>query len=211
MPIAEQLDAIHERAATLIRDQYTCLNERIMPELAAHGRAPAVAGPVDAGAARLAGKLLPQRGRAGAEPAGPRSGPPLSAHPEQEPQLHRPARRARTPSAATPTWPSCRCRARCRAWCPCRRKAAARPSCCCRTSWPSSSPLLFPGHGGARLLPVPGHAQQRPVRRRRGSRRPAPRAGGRAGASPLRRIGAAGDLGGLPGGSWRTSCWSSSG
>jgi polyphosphate kinase len=37
MPIAEQLDAIHDRAATLIRDQYTCLNERIMPVLARHG------------------------------------------------------------------------------------------------------------------------------------------------------------------------------
>ena len=37
MPIAEQLNAIHDRAATLIGDQYTCLNERIMPVLARHG------------------------------------------------------------------------------------------------------------------------------------------------------------------------------
>jgi polyphosphate kinase len=37
MPIAEQLTAIHDRAATLIRDQYVCLNERIMPMLARHG------------------------------------------------------------------------------------------------------------------------------------------------------------------------------
>ncbi len=37
MPIADQLNAIHDRADTLIRDQYICLNERIMPRLAAHG------------------------------------------------------------------------------------------------------------------------------------------------------------------------------
>jgi polyphosphate kinase len=37
MPINEQLEAIHERAATLIRDQYTCLNAQIVPTLAGHG------------------------------------------------------------------------------------------------------------------------------------------------------------------------------
>src|SRR6187455_3844231 len=37
LSITEQLNAIHDRAATLIGDQYTCLNERIMPVLATHG------------------------------------------------------------------------------------------------------------------------------------------------------------------------------
>jgi polyphosphate kinase len=36
-PIDVQLGAIHDRAATLIRDQYLCLNERIVPALAAQG------------------------------------------------------------------------------------------------------------------------------------------------------------------------------
>ena len=58
-------------------------------------------------------------------------------------------------------------------------------------------------HGRARLLPVPGHAQQRSVRRRRRSRRPAARTRRRTRASPLRRRGATRGLARLPAGSRR--------
>ena len=53
-------------------------------------------------------------------------------------------------------------------------------------------------HQGDRLLPVPRHPQQRPVRRRRRDRRPEARARGRARAPPLRRGRAARDLERLP-------------
>jgi polyphosphate kinase len=36
-PVDAQLAAIHARAATLISDQYTCLNQQVLPELAAQG------------------------------------------------------------------------------------------------------------------------------------------------------------------------------
>jgi len=37
MTIPEQLDAIHERATRLVTDQYRCLNELLLPQLAAEG------------------------------------------------------------------------------------------------------------------------------------------------------------------------------
>ncbi len=48
------------------------------------------------------------------------------------------------------------------------------------------------GHARARLLPVPGHAQLRPLRRGGGGEGPAQGAAGRAAAAPLRRRGAPG-------------------
>jgi hypothetical protein len=66
------------------------------------------------------------------------------------------------------------------------------------------------GRAGTGLLSVPAHAQQRPVRRRRRSRRPAARARRRARAAPLRRRGAPRDRRQLPQPTWSSSCCSSS-
>ena len=62
----------------------------------------------------------------------------------------------------------------------------------------------------ARLLPVPRHAQQRPVRRRGGGRGPAQRAAGRTAAAPLRRRRAPRGRPTTARSRWPSSCCSSS-
>ena len=65
-------------------------------------------------------------------------------------------------------------------------------------------------HERARLLPVPRHAQQRPVRGRGGNQEPAPGIAGRTAAAPLRRRRAPGGGRQLLATPWPTSCCSSS-
>ena len=143
-------------------------------------------------------------------PAGTRPGASLPAHPEQEPQLHR------APGGQGRLRPRQRARHRAGAALAAARGAAARApaaaaaACCCRPSCRAFVRQAVHRHQGDRLLPVPRHPQQRPVRRRGRNRRPAARARGRARAPPLRRRGAPGDLATTARRTWCSSCCGSS-
>ena len=173
MSIPEQLTAIHERATRLVAEQYRCLNELLLPALAAEGRAAARALGVEPAGDRVARAVLRARGRAGALPAGPRPRAPLPAHPEQEPELHRAPVEGkdafnRDSELAIVQAPRSLPRV-----VPLPDGGASRGFVLLSTIVQTFVPKLFTGIRVMRLLPVPRHAQQRPVRRRRGNRRPA--------------------------------------
>ena len=177
MSVPEQLAAIHERALALVKDQYELLNQLVFPALAAQGIQFVNAKTLDAEAARLARRLLREGSRAGSDAARPRSGATVSAHSEQEPELHRaPVGQGRV-------------RARCRA----RGRAGAALAAANHPPAPvgrraGRDAFRVPvgrhldvrraavqRHEGRRRLAVSRHAQQRSVRRRRRSRQPAAR------------------------------------
>ncbi len=143
---------------------------------------------MDRSTGSLDSRLLPPRSDAGADTDRARPGPPLPARAQQEPQLRRRTRRQGR------LRPQLRRRHRPGAARPAARDPAAARTDECRLRL--RLPLVDPApprrrpvfrHDGARLLPVPRHAQLRPVRRRRGSEEPAHRPAGRTAAAPLRR------------------------
>ncbi len=208
-PVDEQLAAIRVRAAQLIADQYRCLNTQLLPELNAAGVRLQTRDSWPVPDRDWLEKYFHDEVEPVLSPLGLDPARALPAHPEQEPELrrapgrqgrlrprHRPRHRAGAALAAARGAGGQRRQ---------RRHAGAAVEHRCRVH-----PIAVPGHGRAWLLSIPRHAQQRPVRGRGGNRRPAPRAGRRAGAAPLRRLRAPGNFGGLP---WTTSpisCCSSS-
>ena len=155
-----------------------------------------------AGATQLARAVLPHRDRAALEPDDARSDSTVSAHPEQEPELHREPRR---PRCVRPPVSS-------------RDRAGAALAAAADTDAADARgnrqdgfrlPLVrhprlrrsaLRRHGDRRLLSVPRHAQQRSVHRRRGRRRLDDGARRRAVREPLRRGHAPRDGARLPGG-----------
>ena len=121
-------------------------------------------------------RLLPPRDDAGADADRARPGAPVPARLQQEPQLRRRARGTRRLRPRRRASRSCRRRASCRASSSCRPSSSDGR----RTRFVFLSSILHEHvagavrrHEGARLLPVPRHAQQRPVRRRGGGEGPA--------------------------------------
>ena len=188
----------HPRSRHAARGRPVPLPERAAAAEAGRRRGAAAGAPrVERRAGHLARAVLRARDRAGALAARPGPRAPLPAHPEQEPQLHRAARgqgRVR---------PRQRARHRAGAALAAARGAAAggRREPRLRAAVDHRAGVRAQAlhrHQGDRLLPVPRHPQQRPVRRRGGDRRPAARARGRARPAPLRPGGAPGDLQRLP-------------
>ena len=103
-----------EQAHALVADNYRTLNEQVLPAMAGAGIRLLRHADRNAGAARLGRRLFPARGQAAADADRARSGAPVSAGRQQEPQFHRRALRAATPSAAKRPSRSSRRRACCR-------------------------------------------------------------------------------------------------
>ncbi len=136
---------IHERTTHLVADQYRCLNELLLPALAAEGVPLLGRAEWSPQATAVARAVLRARDRAGADPARPRPGAPLPAHPEQEPELHR------APVGQGRLRPRQRARHRAGAALAAARGAAAgrrrepRAACCSRPSCRPSCTKLFTG------------------------------------------------------------------
>ena len=145
----------------------------------------------------MAARVFRQRGRARLEPARPGPRAAVSQGAQQELEFRR---RGRGRGRLRPQQRACRGAGAALA-------AAHHPS-----AGPARQPSLrVPGdhrrgfrleavcrHARPRLLSIPGHPQQRSVRRAGRSRRSAARGGRRARLAPLRRCRAAGDRPGLP-------------
>ncbi len=87
MSAHEQLKAISARATLLVDEQYTLLNDVLMPELAKHGVVFLSPDSWSVSASRVDLRILRLRGRTGAEPARARSGAPVPEDPQQELEL----------------------------------------------------------------------------------------------------------------------------
>ena len=147
---------------------------------------------MERGAAPVDPRLLLPRAAAGADADRPRSGASVSARVQQEPELRGRARRAgrvRPQLRRGDRAGAARAAARDPAAAGARRRSRVR------VRVPVLDPARAHGravlrHEGRGLLPVPRHAQLRPVRRRGRDQEPAHRAAGRALPPALRRRGA---------------------
>ena len=196
----EVFQAISRIAHDLVASQYRLLNDIDPSRPRARGDQVPAPQRVHPRTDRVGPRLFPARDDAGADADRARSRAPFPARLQQEPQLRRRAGGARRVRARRPR------RDRAGAAHPAaHHQAPARAVE--RASHDVRLPHLDPAraragalrrHERARLLPVPRHAQQRPLRRRGGREGPAPRAAGRAAAAALRRRGASGDRRRLP-------------
>ena len=163
--LAEQLAAIHQRATRPGARSVRLPERRAAAGAARRRHRRARCGGLGRRHARVGRASLPGRGRAGAEPARPGSGAAVSAHPEQEPELHRatvgqgrlrPRQRARHRAGAALA-AAHRGAAR-------RRRAAPLRGAVDHRRSHGRAPVRR--RAGAGLLSVPSDAQQRSVRRR---------------------------------------------
>ena len=186
---ATLLRTVAEEANALVTEQYRVLNDELIPGAARSRHSFRATRRLVARATQLARAVLPHRDRAALEPHDARPDSAVSAHPQQEPELHREPRRPRRLRPAVPS----------------RDRASAALAAAADTvaadarghrqvgfrvsvvRHPRLRRSAVRRHGDRRLLSVPRHAQQRSVHRRRGRRRLDDSARRRAIREPLRR------------------------
>ena len=165
MSIPEQLASIHDRTTRLVADQYRCLNELLLPKLAAEGVPLLWRADWSSRAERVARAVLRARNRAGAlaRSASIRHVPfpriqnkslNFIVRLEGKDAFNRDSELAivQAPRSLPRVVPLPGAGAD-----PCLRAALDHHA--------GLRPQALHGHQGDRLLPVPRHAQQRPVRR----------------------------------------------